>query len=526
MKKKLILILIIFTFKAAAQLVLPSIFSDNMVLQRNMGIPVWGKCAPGAKVVVNFHSQEKVTTADKEGDWKLLLSPISADSPSIRRVFDNPQKMSIESGNSRIDFTNVVVGEVWLCSGQSNMKFPLRQAYEAEKYILKAQNDKIRFFQDYRYGFKPYECNNCAGDWKVCTTNSVKNLTAIGYFFGLELYHRLNVPIGLIQIEYSGTIIESWMNANDLQEWDIYKEALTSLSKYKNSKRFSYLKEKEKKEWLDKLKKLDPGFENNWMSHNFNDSGWGKIYLPHAWDSPYLKGHIGSVWYRKKFIIPQKWNNKELMLSLGLIQDHDLVWLNGKLIGMTLGLRESKWNRLYKIKSNDFKTGENTVVICNIGHNNDAGPVGHESSMKICLKAARSNSVQLAGEWLCKKGNEGKEITELPIPFTLGRNTLSVNYNSRIHPVIPFAIRGAIWYQGESNRHNSERYEDLFTTLIKSWRDEWQEGDFPFYFVQIAPFNYGEMYNSAYVQEAQFHALKVTNTGMAVTMDIELKGIK
>jgi len=353
--KTSILFLLVVTIDVSAQLVVPSIFSDNMVLQRDMKIPVWGKAAPEAKVIVKFHGQEKITAADKEGNWKLFLSPILADC--------NPQKMSIESGCCKVIFTNVLVGEVWLCSGQSNIKFELKNAIGAEKYITGATNNNIRFFQTGRKNFKPYECDNCSGTWKIGTTNSVKRLTAVGYFFIQEIYEKINIPVGLIQASFSGTIIESWMNSEDLKKWPVYHKELEMLSKYKNNQKFNY--------------------------------------------------------YRKK------------------------------------------------------------------------------------EKAAAQKS-----------------------KFKIWHNTLTVQYNSKIHPLIPYAIRGVIWYQGESNRHNSERYEDLFTTMIKSWRDEWEEGEIPFYFVQIAPFDYGPKYNSAYIQEAQFHALKLTNTGMAVTMDIgEIKNI-
>ncbi len=518
MKLLLTLVALIITLNVSAQLTLPSVFSDNMVLQRDTKIPVWGKSSPMAKITVKFHGQKRFATADKEGNWKVYLSPISAD--------DNPQKITIESDGSKIILKNILVGEVWLCSGQSNMGFPLSQALEAQKYIAEARDSRIRFFKTDKYNFKPYECDNCSGDWKICTTNSVKHLTAVGYFLALELLQKLNVPVGLIQIEFGGTIVEAWMKSSDLQKWDVYKESLNKLAKYKNGKRFSRLKEKDKKEWFEKLKKIDPGFKDNWMSPKINDSSWEKIKLPRAWDTPYLKGHTGIVWYRKKINIPPEWNDKDIVINLGSIRGYDITWLNGKLIGAALEHYASRWSRLYNIPCTEFKTGENTIVICNFSGNGSGGPRGPESSMKIYQKAASSNSIQFTREWLCKKGYEGKNFPDIPVPFSLGQNTLSVHYNSRIHPIIPYAIRGAIWYQGESNRHNSERYEDLFTTMIKSWRSEWDQGDFPFYFVQIAPFKYGKKYNSAFLQEAQFNTLKVTNTGMAVTMDIsEIKNI-
>ncbi len=512
MKYALILIVIVITFNVSAQLVMPSIFSDNMILQRDAKIPVWGKTAPEAKVTVSFHGQKKVVAADKEGNWKVYLSPIYAD--------DNPQKMLIESDDSKIIFANILVGEVWLCSGQSNMGSPLKNTCEAQKYIAEARDSRIRFFQANKYNFKPYECFNCLGDWNVCTTNSVKNLTAVGYFFGLELLKKLNVPIGLIQIEFGGTMVEAWMRAEDLQRWSVYTNELNHLAKYKNYQKFTHYRKKERKEWIDELKKIDSGVKNDWMAQNINDSNWVKINLPRAWDTKYLKGHKGIVWYRKKINIPENWKNKDIIVRLNVIHSYDLVWLNGKLIGSTIDYFPSIWARTYDVPGNMFKSGENIITICNISGRGIGGPCGTKPFMKIYQKEEPANEIPLTGEWQCKKGYEGKDIPKTPVAFSLKQNSLSVHYNSRIHTIIPFAIRGTIWYQGESNRHNSERYEDLFTTMIKSWRDEWDEGNFPFYFVQIAPYKYGKMYNSAYVQEAQLKTLQVTNTGMAVTMDI------
>ena len=511
MKNIIILFLIVFTFNISAQLIIPSVFSDNMVLQRDAKIPIWGKASPEAKVVVKFHGQEMVCAADKEGNWKVCLSPISADS--------NPQKMSIESGNSKIVFKNILVGEVWLCSGQSNMKFPLEEADGGEEYIAEANNKNIRLYQATRFYLRPYECNNCLGNWKLCTSNSAKSFSAVGYLFGLELYKKLGVPIGLVEADFGGTEIEAWMNSEDLKKWPVYHERLAKLDKYKNHHKFIFYREKEKKVFFNKFKKNDPGFRENWMASNFDDSKWNVMKLPRAWDSPDLKGHIGTVWYRKKINLPKNWQKKDAYLSLGLVKDNDLIWFNGKLVWHALENYASRWNRLIYIPWSDIKTGENTLVIYNISSNGKAGPRGPKSLMKFYQKDAPTNFISLVSDWRVKKGYKGKDFPEFPVSLTLHQNTLSIQYNTMIHSIMPYAIRGAIWYQGESNRDNAELYEDLFTTMIKSWRAEWDEGDFPFYFVQISPFNYRRG-NSAFVQEAQFKTLKLTNTGMAVTLDI------
>ncbi len=512
-KYALKLICILITFNVSAQLVMPSIFSDNMVLQRDMKIPVWGKSAPEAKVTVTFHGQEKVTTANKEGNWKVYLSPISVD--------NNPQKMSIESRDGKIIIKNILVGEVWLCSGQSNMKFELKHAIGAEKLISEANNKRIRFFQADRYNFKPYECDNCLGEWNICATNNVRNLTAVGYLFGSEIHKKTGVPIGLIQVDFGGSIIESWMSLSDLQKWDVYKKDLTSLAKYKNAKSFEFFRKKETKEWFDKLKTIDPGFKNNWMSPNINDSDWVKLKSPRALKIDYLKGHKGIVWYRKKINIPDEFKGKSLVIGFGRVTGYEITWLNGKLIDKTYEMSAGRNKRRYSIPATDYKVGENTIVVCNF-ENNDCGTPGEPIlTLKIYQKDNPSNEVIYTREWLCKKGYNNTNYPKAPLSLRLGNNFLAIHYNSRIHPILPYAIRGALWYQGESNRHNSEIYDELFATMVKGWRDKWEQGDFPFYFVQIAPFDYGKNNNSSFLREAQFKTLALTtNTGMAVIMDI------
>ncbi|RLD11137.1 MAG: glycosyl hydrolase family 2 [Chlamydiae bacterium] len=534
MKILLILFIFTFSFNASAQLTLPSIFSDNMVLQQNAEIPVWGKSVPEAKVIVKFHGRKKTTNADKEGNWKVYLSPVSADrnhSTPFKKGGLNSQEnppespfkkgeLTIESGKSKVTFTNILIGEVWLCSGQSNMEFPLIQADEGKKLVAEATNTNIRLFQAGRHNFKPYECDNCSGKWKVNSQDAVKDFSAVGYLFGLELYKKLNVPIGLIEADYGGTEIEAWMNSEDLEKWPVYHKGIEKYAKYKNIQKFNYYRKKEKKEWYEKLKKIDPGFDGNWWKPNADILSWKKVNPPCNWNTSDLKKLPGSVWYRKKINIPKKWSNKDIIISLGMIRGYNLVWLNGKQVNATLEINRSWSERFINIPWTEFETGENTIVICNFSGDGNGGLRGPCNHMSVYAKGAISNSIDISGEWLYKRGYVGNKFPEWPPAFSIGRKNLSVQYNSLIHPLIPFAIRGAIWYQGESNRHNPEYYKDLFFTMVESWRNEWDQGIFPFYFVQIAPYKYNHIFNTAFLREAQLKSLALTNTGMAVTMDI------
>ena len=497
---------------AVAQLKLPSVISDNMVLQQNIKVPIWGWAVPSAAVTVKFLEQSKTTLADVEGCWKIYLNPVPAN--------DKPQLMSIESGLNSITLTNILVGEVWLCSGQSNMQWPMCRLNDPEKKLAGVNDPKIRFIGINRNNFKPYECDDCKGNWQECSTESARNLTAVGYYFARSLREKLNVPVGLIEADYGGTRIEAWTSANVLNRWPDLWEELADLAKYKNNKKFNLAKKQEKEKWLAELKKFDKGFSENWMIPNVNSSVWKKIQLPATWNSSELKNFKGSVWYRKKINIPPEWKNKKLVVEPGAIDQYDITWLNGREIGMIQVVNAGRHPRHYEIGKSGYNAGENTIVICDYNKNGVGGMIGPKEAMRFFPEGEPEKAISLAGEWFYRKGYTGTELPELPMIFSLHPNTLSVLYNSMIAPVIPYAIRGAIWYQGESNRGIPCKYRKMLPDMIKNWRDDWDQGNFPFYYVQIAPFNYNGGVNSALLREAQLLSLKTPNTGMAVTMDI------
>ena len=498
---------------AVAQLKLPSVISDNMVLQRDMDVPIWGWADPKTKVTLKFMDQTKSIISDAEGCWKLFLDPMQAT--------DKPQKMLIESNDKIITLKNILVGEVWVCSGQSNMEWPMFGLKNPEKKMAGATDSKIRFIAVNKFNFKPYECDDCIADWQECSPQSIKNRTAVGYYFACELRKKLDVPVGLIESFFGATRIETWMPAKTLNKWPEHKKELAELAKYKNNEKFNLLKNQEKKGWFKELKKFDKGFEKNWMDTDTSLKDWKKIQLPASWNSvKSLKDFKGSVWFRKNFSIPKSWENKSLVLELAAIEEFNVTWLSGKEIGLRQMPDMSWYHCRYEIKNSDFKVGKNSIVVCNYNKNLAGGLTGPKHIMRIFPKGEREKAIPLSGEWLYKKGYSGRELPEPPVSLSIARNTLSALYNSMIAPVIPFGIRGAIWYQGESNRANPDDYREMFPDMIKSWRKNWDQGDFPFYFAQIAPFNYNEKISSALLQEAQLLTLKTTNTGMAVTMDI------
>ena len=503
----------IISFNVLTQLKLPAVISDNMVLQREMNVPIWGWAKPKDKVTVKFMGQTKSTTADDEGCWKIKLDPIPAT--------EKPQKMLIKSGKDVVTLKNILVGEVWVCSGQSNMEYPINMLKNAEKHVADANDPKIRFMAVDKFNFKPYECDDCVGSWLECLPKSAKERTAVGYYFARELRKKLNVPVGLIEAYFGGSSIGSWTSANVYNKWPNAQEELSRLAKYNSKKKYNSLKKRDKVKWFKELKKFDKGFDENWMDADTSLKGWKKIQLPVAWNSTKkLKDFKGTVWFRKEINIPANWKNKKLVVELGVIDQYDIAWLNGKNIGMMQKPFLAWLPRHYEVEGSDYKVGKNTIVVCDYNQNAGGGLLSSKNDMRIFPVDEPGKTVSLAGEWYYKKGYTGTELPKAPIPFSIGHNTLSVLYNSMITPVTPFGIRGVLWYQGESNQLAPDLYKEMMEDMIKNWREEWDQGDFPFYYVQIAPYNYNNGVNSALLREAQFLAMDITNTGMAVTMDI------
>jgi len=215
-----------------------------------------------------------------------------------------------------------------------------------------------------------------------------------------------------------------------------------------------------------------------------------------------------------------EWKNKKLIVELGIINQYDIAWLNGRNIGIMQAPFLNWVKRRYEVEGDDFKPGKNTIVVCDYNQDLVGGMMGPKENMNIYPEGQPKKAISLAGEWYYKKGYEGNRLPVAPAPFSIGYYTLSVLYNSMIVPITPYGIRGAIWYQGEANQLSPSNYKEMMDDMIKNWREDWGQGDFPFYYVQIAPYNYNNGVNSALLREAQLSAMEITNTGMAVTMDI------
>jgi len=506
-----------------------------MVLQQQQYVPIWGKGAPGENIVIKTSWGKTVSTVvNANGLWKTAVNTPRAGGPF---------QISVRQGKSLLVVRNVLAGEVWLCSGQSNMEMPLEgwppsdtimnSAYETEESLYPS----IRLFSVKR-SVEAGPSDSCIGSWVECSPKDAGFFSATAFFFGKTLHTRLNVPIGLINSSYGGTFIESWMSKEALQPFQEYAEPLKNLEACKDSIRLL-------NRWIHQFPSINLNDRNplrKWeglnfgdekcAAVNFNDSEWKEMKLPTLWERTPVGDFDGVVWFRKHVIIPAEWRGKDLMLELGPIDDMDETFVNGQPIGKYLGGGFWKVGRVYKVVGSLTRDSLLTIAV-RIIDNQGGGGIWGDGKKLALYKDDINTGISLDGNWkylpvaeyradvLYSFGSTGTEFSKRPkLPLNFSANTPTALFNGMIHPLIPFAIKGAIWYQGENNVSQPVIYEKLLSSLISSWRKDFQCGDFPFYFVQIAPYDYGIKSKSELLREAQLKTLAVKNTGMVVTLDI------
>lgn len=503
-------------FAAPAEWIkLPAVFTDNMVLQRGIEVPVWGKATANGKVTVLFEGQKKSTVADENGDWQIRLNPLTTGGPFVLEVI----------GKESIILANVMVGEVWVCSGQSNMEMPLAGWGKIDNYeeeIAAANYPNIRLFQVHKAMSLLPQPDVQADAWQECSPNTVPLFSAVAYFFGRKLHKELDIPIGLIHTSWGGTVAEAWTAPEFLEQLEDFiplMQELKTAATTEEELRLEY--ERKVEDWqklLDaKVQEAQSG-TNTWESSTTDDSDWHSMRLPILWESAGLPGFDGIVMFRKTFDIPDVVANESFTLSLGPIDDQDVTFINGRHVGTTDSYNAQ---RHYDIPAGIFKVGDNLIAVQVLDTGGGGGIWGEASQM--WLKSSSGTRIALAGDWKYKEVMSLNDVPPRPqSPDSPNRPT--VLYNAMLKPLMPCALRGAIWYQGESNAARACQYRELFPTMINSWRTNWGQGDFPFLFVQLA--NWRQRRDLpldsdwAELREAQSKTLALPNTGMAVTIDI------
>ena len=512
--KKTMLLLTLFILSSNAvnaRVSLPSFFTDNMVLQQKSAVPFWGESDAKSVSITTSWDKKTYKTNVENGKWKVVFKT---------PVYGGPYTITINDRTIKT-LNNILIGEVWLCSGQSNMEMPLEGWGKINNYkeeIANANYPQIRLLQaEHIESTLPLNTLKVQHDgWNVCSPATIADFSATAYFFARKIYNEKKIPIGLIHSSWGGTLIEAWTSSGALttiHDFDAEIQAMKSevdqealLKKYNADMTI----------WEKKLTDSDKGFQNAkaiWATPNFDDSSWKTMPLPAFFENKGLSNFDGVVWFRKKVNIAT--TNADFTLSY-LADDDDMIWVNGNYIGETKGYNVE---RHYTIPSKFLKKGENIITIRVFDGAGNGGVYGDEN---FTLKSGKE-TISLAGDW---KYNIGANIKDLPAkPYLAqGQNRPSAIYNAMIAPLIDYKIKGVIWYQGESNAERAYQYQKLFPLLINDWRDKFKDKNLPFFFVQLA--NYKQQKEQpgdsdwAELREAQFKALKLTNTGMAVTTDI------
>lgn len=521
MKNKLILLMLLaMPLAGQAKIKLQPLFSSNMVLQQQTQAPIWGEASPNKKVTVttSWNQKRYQTKADAQGRWRL-----SVETPAAGGPYD----ITISDGKA-VKLSNVLIGEVWICSGQSNMEMPVEgwgmvQNHEAE--VREAANHpNIHLLQlKMENSLTPREEIHTVTDgWQPCGSEVIKTFSSTAYFFGRNLEKYRNVPIGLIQTCWGGTAIEAWTSEEALRTEGDFNSDLDLLKQaYGDKAKFQTEYNKKLDAWQVEVNKKDLGYTNGvatWAQPDFDDAAWKTMAIPGMIDQfEDMKYFDGLVWFRLAFDVPASWAGKDLKLDLGSVDDFDNTYFNGVLVGRTI---QCCGARTYTVPGRLVKAGRNVLAVTIEDTGGLGGLGGDANGYKLSLG---DKSIPLAGQWHYKMSTAKAELPSAPANMLTKSDNPSVIYNAMIYPLIGYALRGAIWYQGEANENRPAQYRKLMPLLIRDWREKWQQ-NFPFYLVQLA--NYMERRtepvesNWAGIRDAQLRALKLENTGMAVAIDI------
>jgi alpha-L-fucosidase 2 len=503
---------------AAANVQLPSIFGDHMVLQHGEHSSLWGFADPGESVTVrgSWSTDDTTTTADAKGRWQVEFVPPRVGGPYAIRI----------RGNNDVILNDVLFGEVWVCSGQSNMEMPLAEqdGYSGvtnwRELVKHANRPTIRLFNVKR-NLAPTPRKDCVGNWWVCDENTARGFSATGYFFACQLAQDLDEPIGMIEAAWGGTPIEAWTSLDTMRRLPGYEKIASELDREAARGPLTAADlARDVAAWRKKIDELDVGMKSPpWSAADFDDSSWDSIDVPAQWSGA-LASFDGFVWCRKSIDLPDAWSGREAVLELGPIDDMDVTYVNGTRVGETMEEFHHQEPRIYRVAAGVLKPGRNVIAVRVFDTGGPGGIYGKRDQVRLRAKDG-GDAISLAGPWRARATASMSELPPRPRASIVVTDTPSSLYNGMIAPLVHCRIRGVIWYQGEANVERAFQYRKLLPGMIADWRAHFSSGEFPFYFVQIAPYAYdGDKGQAAELREAQTMSLSVPNTGMAVTMDI------
>jgi sialate O-acetylesterase len=463
-----------------------------MMIQRDAQVKLWGWADRGETVTVSLNGQTNNVKPDKDGIWRVTLNAVPAG---------GPYEMTISGSTNTVTVKNILSGDIWVCSGQSNMEMSVAgtrgKVNNWQKEIEEATYPQIRLLTvKKKISPAPLKDIETQG-WTECNPQSIGDFSATAYFFGREIHKQTGVPVGLINTSWGGTNIETWTSLPTMKTIPEYLPKINRMTEKKQPASLPVVK-------VDEITVNDLGFRQQWYKSGYKIKGLKQVSVPST------NQDEGIFWYRMEFELDASQAAAPITLNLGKIDDNDITFLNGVEIGRTEG---HDIERVYTVNKG-LKQGKNELVVCLI---NPVGSGGIYSDADQIFCKTASGNIPLAGKWYCTKSailkrNSGPN--EYP----------SLLYNAMIVPLAEYPIKGFIWYQGEANANKAYLYRTLFANMINDWRKVWKQNDLPFYFVQLAnfmkPSETPTESNWAELREAQHLALKLPNTGEAVTVDI------
>ena len=511
MFKKPIVFLLLFTFGSlwadvspAGQPFLHGLFTDNMVLQRDMACPIWGWTEPGKEVVVKMGDKSGKAVADATGKWMTKIGPFPAGGPYELTV----------TGPQAVTLKNVMTGDVWLCSGQSNMEMSIKGVDQSWNEIRTADLPQVRLALIGTNGLfeTPHSVD---APWRVCSPSSITSdkpfyggYSAIAFLFARQIHQETKVPIGLIESCWGATSIVSWSSEESLKRnWPGFQD-VNFFKKFEG-------------DVTEAWKAMDPAYEAtlDWTKPTFDGAGWKNIDLPQDWKIKALPGFSGVVWFRKDIEIPQEWEGKDLMLNVGQADATDTLWWNGTFVDSFNSYPAFPLSPFFRIPGNLVKKGRNVVAFRISG---ERGIIGKPEELSLQLVGAKTPPLSLAGPWKYQESTLLANLTKKG-RYPERRDIPAGTYHGMIASLAPFAIKGVLWYQGEGDAGRPQ-YRKVLTQMIADWRSLFGVGDFPFYIVQLAGFGpipdvSGESGWAVTRESQQQVSQSVPNTGLAVAID-------
>jgi sialate O-acetylesterase len=490
-----------------AQVRLPRLVRDSMILQRDTKINIWGWAAKNEKINIKFNNKSYKTTTGSDGKWLIQLPSMKAGGPYTMDI----------AGSNKVSLKEILIGDVWICSGQSNMVHQMNiHDVTYAKDIAEANNPQIRhFWIPTLTNLQGPQDDLPTGYWKSAIGDDVRPFSAVAYFFAKKLYEKYHVPIGLINASVGGTPIEAWTSEEGLKDLSAMQATITK------NKDTAYVNGTNRAAFSNATRPQpnDLGMlgEKKWFDVSYVPKGWKTINIPGYWEDQGLRDLNGVVWYRKEIDIPAAMTGKPARVFLGRIVDADVLYINGKQVGATTYMYPQ---RRYNVPPDLLKAGKNIFVV---KVTNNAGKGGFVPDKPYCIFTG-NDTIDLKGYWQYKVGEAYKPQTAGGGGGISAQNQPTGLYNAMIAPLINYSAKGFLWYQGEANTIRAEEYAKLQPAQIIDWRTKWKQGDLPFLYVQLPGFmdyNYLPSESQwAALRESQLRSLSVPNTAMVVAIDL------